>query len=373
MLKKTNDSSSQNQLFESNSHIFKDKLNNNSLSASHDLLKNSKSNSNSNNSFNKNIIKINKNNSIKNINEDQEIIQELILKDSKRNKIFIIEIYCLIIVFLLIISMAYSIYKIIITLKYNKVLDNFFKNYTTLSNRYNILYYFFNIFNTLLITPEDEKKEQLKQQMEIMNTYFESQNSQFNNFLLNQINEYKETKKLIDIVKYNNEGAKDIIKENICLDESVCLDYLNSDYFIFDSGIDFIFRTCIIQLNNLYMEYQKIKNKNDINEIKSIITKGKYNQYSSIELSINHLFYFVKERIFESFRTDQLNIRQKYMNIISLLNIISIIFSLLSFLFINIFIFISLYTFSEPIKESTYRINLSYFHIKKYNIKKCTV
>ncbi len=205
--------------------------------------------------------------------------------------------------------------------------------------------------------------------MENMTKYYENENKKFERIFLNQIEEYNEINKIMDIVKNGKEGIKDIIKENICLDSSICLDYINSTFYIFDSGIDFTFQSCIVQINNLYMEYKNIENKTDINIINSTIINGPNAHFLYIQLSLNHLFYFLKEKIFSSFKLDEINIRKKYNKIILVLNNISIIFSLISFLFINIFIFISLYKFSKPIKESTYRINLSLLNIKNYSIK----
>ena len=117
------------------------------------------------------------------------------------------------------------------------------------------------------------------------------------------------------------------------------------------------------------MEYKKLENKTDINKINSTIINGPNAQFLYNELFLSYLLYFLKEKIFESFKKDEINIREKYKKIITILNIISIIFALISFLFINIFIFISLYKFSKPIKESTYRINCSFYNIEKYSIR----
>ena len=369
---KINYSSSQNYLVESNTHIFKDKLihnSNGSISVSKELLTNN--NNNSNNLSKKNFIKINENKSMKNINEDQENIQDIILKESKNNKIFIIRIYQLIIICFIIITICYSMYKFSKVLKFGSIFDKFFINLEIISKRYNILYYYFNIFRTILISSFDSKKEKLEVVMEKMTKDYENENNRFNTIFLNQIKDYKEINEIINIVKKSKEGTKDIIKQILCLEESVCLEYINSDYYIFDSGIDFVFQTYMVQINNLYMEYKNIENKTDINIINSTIINGPNEHFANIELSLNHLFYFLKEKIFKSFRIDTKNIKEHYFCLITFLNCLSVIFSLISFLFINIFIFISLYKFTKPMKESVYRINCSFFNIKNYSIKKC--
>ena len=133
---KINYSSSQNYLVESNTHIFKDKLihnSNGSISVSKELLTNN--NNNSNKLSKKNFIKINENKSMKNINEDQENIQDIILKESKNNKIFIIRIYQLIIICFIIITICYSMYKFSKVLKFGSIFDKFFINLEIISKR----------------------------------------------------------------------------------------------------------------------------------------------------------------------------------------------------------------------------------------------
>ena len=362
-------------LFESNSQSFKYKLNNNSISASKELLINTNNNklnnllkekiSNNNNGKN------NSNNmiiSLKNKkNEEQKNIQELLLNESKQNKIAIIQIYSLTIFLFGLIIIFFSIYKFIIIIKYKLLFENFFSNYSSITNRYNILYSAFNTFRTLLIYPEVPFKQQFEEIMENLTEYYENETNIYNNIVQNKINDYLELKKLLDILKLNKDDCVDIIKENICLGHPFCLNYLNSNYHIFNSGIDLAFQICIKDLNNLFLDYKKLKNKTDINEINSTIINNPSSSFLHIGLSLSNLFYYTKERIFESFKNDEVNFREKYIMNITLLNLISIILSIISLLFVNIFLFISLYRFSEPIKESTFRINLSFYNIKKYS------
>ena len=54
-----------------------------------------------------------------------------------------------------------------------------------------------------------------------MTLYFGNENAKFNNFLLNQIKEYKELNNIIDIVKYSKEGDDNMITKNKYKNESV--------------------------------------------------------------------------------------------------------------------------------------------------------
>ena len=345
---KSINNSSKNYLVDSNSQIFKDKSINKSISTSNVILTNNNDNNNNLNNFNNN--KIIKEKSIKtNINDEQENIQDIILRESKKYKILTIKIYSLIILIFIFINIGFFISKIVYTLIFNRVFNNFFINFAIISNRYNILYHYFNTFRTLLIFPENERKKELEDIMEHMIEIYENENNQYNNININELNNYKEIKKLLEIFKQNKEVYIENIKNNICLENNICLKYLNSKYNIFNSGINFVFQSCMIQLSNLFMEYKNIKNKTDINIINSTVINSGSSIFMNIGLSLSNFFYFIKEKIFESFIIDEMNFKNSKSKTLILLNLISIISSIISFLFINIFIFISLYKFSKPI------------------------
>ena len=116
------------------------------------------------------------------------------------------------------------------------------------------------------------------------------------------------------------------------------------------------------------MDYKKLNNKTNITEIKDKLLSGDHSQFGNIGSSINNMFFYVQKVIFKTFQVDQLNFKNKYSNDMTFLNIISVMFSILTFLFVNIIIFISISNFSKPIKNSTYRINCSFYFIKKYSL-----
>ena len=368
--KKINNSS-QNYLVETNANILRTKLSSNIRTTTKEILSNS--NLNSNNSSKKIIMKIEKKSLKSNINEEQENLHDIILNESKKHKIFLIKIYSFLILFFMLITISFSILKFIYAFRFNRSFNNFFIDFTIISNRYNSLFYYFNTFRTLLISPEDDKKDYLFQIMENMTQHYQNENKKFNNIISSKMEEYKEIAKIIYTVKQSKEGVNDIIKDNICLEESICLNYLYSNYNSNDTGIDFTFQAFMVQLNNIFMEYKKLNNKTDINLINSTLINTKNSQFISIGVSLSHLFFFLKEKIFDSFIIDEIHFKNKYLNFLTFLNIISILSSLISFLFINIFIFISLYRFSKHLKKSTYRINCSFFNIKKYALPKYTL
>jgi len=116
------------------------------------------------------------------------------------------------------------------------------------------------------------------------------------------------------------------------------------------------------------MDYKKIKNKENIEEIKSSLFFQDNSKFNIIGLSLNFFFGFAIENIFTHFEKDEINLNISYVNMMNFLNLFSIIMSTLIFLYIVFFVFIYISNYSEPIKDSTYRINNSLFYIKKYSL-----
>ena len=373
--------SSKNYFLENNSLLLKDKLNNdNSKELNNEQQENQKkpiiSNLsdnkiyNNNNSIDNYIFKMNKNNIsfLKNKqNEFNENYHDIMLNKSNKTQIFLIKIYIIIIVFFIIVISAFIGYKIILTLGFKSLINSYFTDYISITNRYSILIYYFNVLRTLFIFPDDIRKKEFEDIMENLNIRYEEENIKYNEILSERINNYKETKILLEILQSKQNSTK-ILKDIICVNKSSCELYLNSKYNIFNSGLDSAYKTCINQIKNIYMDYKKLSNKININEIKEKITNVEHSQFEYISASINNIFSNALEKIFSVFKIDQLNFKNNYSSNMTLLNIISVIFSILTFLFVNIIIFFSISIFSKPIKNSTYRINCSFYYIKKYNL-----
>ena len=274
---------------------------------------------------------------------------------------FIIEL-----IFIIIVILFFS-YKFQYILSFSTKFNRYFVDLPILTDRYMQVYYYFNTLRTLIIFPDGERKKKLEDIMENMNEQIEKENIKYNNILLNNMKDYKETNKLFNIIRNSQNNMTNIIKETICKDEEACQLYLESDFNIFDSGVDFAFKTSLTQGINLYMDYKNLNNKYDIQEIiyKLFVSS---NDFYYIMVSLNYFYVYIEQRIFLSFELDETNFKNTYVNNITFLNIISIIFSISMFLIIIIYVFISISNFTEPIKESTYRINCSLYYIKKYNL-----
>ena len=144
--------------------------------------------------------------------------------------------------------------------------------------------------------------------------------------------------------------------------------YLDSEDNILGPGIDFTFKTLLTEISNIYMDYKKIENKTDIEKIKSKLITSNNKQFFNIGLCLYYFFLYVEQRILECFEIDEIAFIKSYLKEMTFLNIISICISVFIFLFIAIFIFFSISEFTEPIKDSSYRINNSFYFIRKYSL-----
>ena len=158
------------------------------------------------------------------------------------------------------------------------------------------------------------------------------------------------------------------IKEKICEEAEDCINYLNSKNNIFDSGIDLAYKSSINNIKNIFLDYQKLENKKDIGKINSTIINSEESEFVKIELSLCHAFFYVQEKLYECLEEDIMNFQESFRKNMSLFNIITIIFSFFIFIFVIIFMFISIWQYSNSIKDSTYRINCSFYYIKQYSL-----
>ena len=348
--------------------FFNNKLENFSINTSKNILVNSinvkndflnrKTNNKKNNSF------ISK----RNETEEYENIFDVLLNKSNKTFILIITIYFIIMIAFILSIIVFSIFKIKYTIDFNDKFKKFYNDFTSITNRYSNLYYYFNILRTLLIFPEDERKKTFEKIIIEMDENFEKINYDFYNFLADDAGTHKETVNFLKYIIISKNNLTEIIKEEICEEESSCINYLDSNFNIFDSGIDFAYRSCFNEIKNIFKDYQNLKNKTDIDEIKSILIDSKGSEFSKISLSLSEVFKNVQEKIYECFEIDITNMGESYNKLMTLLNIITIIFSFLIFLFVSLVMFYTIWKYSESIKDSTYRINCSFFYIKNYKL-----
>jgi hypothetical protein len=302
--------------------------------------------------------------------DDLDNFQDILINKSNKSTKLVIKIFSIVIFILVFGLLLFNIYKLRTILYFKSSYNNYFTEFETLTGRFSMLLYYTNNFRILLLFPMDKRKIELENIMEHINEDFENINNKYVNILSTNTNKYKEIKNLIELLKADNDISLDKLSNFFCFNIPHCIEYLNSEYNIFQSGIEFALKTCVTQLSNYYMDYKKLSNKTDINLIKSQIINSPHYKFVYIGNSINSFFTFVRETIFYTFQIDEINFNQSFAKKITLLNIISIVSTFILFLFVNFYVFISISNFTEPIKDSTYRINCSFYYIKKFSLVK---
>jgi hypothetical protein len=357
---KNMNNSSHNYLVESNSKFFKSHLSSHSISMSNDFLSNKSE-------LNSGKYKINdsKNNLDKNKTIEKDNYYDILLNDSNKSFVLKCKIFFLMIFVLLLILIFIAYYKFNYILSFEKKYKQFFNDITVLTNRYMQIYYYFNSFRALIIFPDDERREIFANIMNNMNEEYEKGNKEYKDISLKNINNYKEINEIFKIIKSNNSTS--VLKEIFCFKNESCQSYIDSKYNIFKPGIDFAFKTSMIQIMNIYMAYKRLSDKNNIQEIKTKILFAN-DHFSIIMKSLNYFYLYIIQKIFTSFNADEIDFKNYFIRYIISLNIISIIYSIVIFLFVVIYIFVSLYKFTKPIKESAYRITCSLHFIKNYSL-----
>ena len=354
-----------------NSQRSQDKISNNSFfNASKDfLINNSKDNQNNKNmnTMDKNSFR---NNDIKKVESlDQESYQDILLNRSNKALVFMIKIYYIIIIILIVLITAFILFKFKYILSFNRKYNRIFHNMSILTNRYAFMYYYFNTIRLIIILPNRSSYlEMYEDVMKNMSERFEIENSEFIDILSSSIKDYDEINKLFNMLKETSGVSFNEVKQIVCHQNQVCEAYIESNRNLLHSGVDFASKTIITEISNIYMDYKTIKNKEDIDEIKRTLFYTKDSQFINIGNMLNYFFIYVEEKIFNCFETDEINLNSSYIRMMTFLNFFSIFITIFIFLFVTFFIFISIYKYSEPIKESSYRINCSFLHTKKYSL-----
>ena len=364
--------SSQNFLINTNnnSNLFKNSSNNNSINASHEFLMNSNKNNFekkiNNQPFQKRDIKEKDINIINDI-DTEENYQDLILNKLNRSKILRMKVFLIISILLLVLIVSFNIHSFFEFSKFINVYSHFFHDFSIISNRYTLLFFFYNALRMMIITPENHVNLYMIHLMETLNEYYEEQNTQFNNIMTN-INNYNEIKKLYYILIESKKNSTELIREKICEKNEKCIKYIESQYNIIDSGIDFCYKTSITLIGNIYMDYKNLDDKRNLTKIKLSIINFENSQFNHISASLSNCFVIVKEKIFEYFFIDEEKFRNDYIKRIFNLNISSFIISIAILVF-TFYILITISGYTKIIKEASFRVNCSFFYIKNYSLK----
>ena len=263
---------------------------------------------------------------------------------------------------------VYSLYKIKSNSDFHKEAKIFYDDFRSVADRFSSLYFYFNNLKSLFIFNQYGFKWNVSvNALETMNKEVEKFNKGYNEVLNHKMSSYKEVAKLFELLQYNKNDSSQYINKTLCDGIPQCQNYLDSNDNIFLSGIDSGYKTTFTYIYNIFMDYKKLNNKSDVQEIIDKITNYQFFELRRVRKAITSIYFYVQQKIYLSFEIDQLNFRNNYRSIISTLNIFSVVFFILIFLFVFVAVFFTIYNFNGPIKDSTYRINQSFYYIKKYD------
>ena len=359
--------SSQNYLVNTNSNKLLKNSTNNSINASHEFLINSNTNNSKRNFNNQSLKNIDIKEKDINDNDVEENYQDLILDKLNRSKIVMIKVFLAIALILLVAILFFNFYTIYEFSNYVNLYSDFFQDFSTISSRYTLLFYFYNALRMMIITPNNKaSNEYMISLMEILNEYYEDQNNKFNK-IMSSINNYNEIKKLYLILTDTQNYSTDLIREKVCEDNQKCIKYLDSQHNIVDSGVDFGYKASMTLIGNIYMDYKNLDDKKNLAKIKSSVIKADDSQFNDIAISLSNCFLIIKEKIFTYFFIDEDKFRNNYVSKIANLNINSFVISILIVVF-TVYIFITISGYTRIIKEASYHVNCSFFYIKNYSL-----
>jgi len=361
--------SSQNYLVNANANnkFLKNSINNNSMNSSKEILMISNSNNSKRNINNKSLKDPNiKEKDINDI-DTEDYYQDIILDKLNRSKILMMKVFLAITLLLLVLILFSNFYSMYKFSKFVNIYSQFFQDYSTITNRYRLIFFFYNAFRMLIITPNIKAHFYMIDLMDNLNEYYLEQNNKFNKIIFS-INNYNEIRKLYYILVKNKDISNEFIKENICGTNGKCTKYLESEHNLVDSGIDFGFKASVTLMGNMYMDYKNIDDKSNMTKIESSIIKSEDSQFNDVAVSLSNFFLVVKRKIYNYFLADEENFRNNYMTKISNFNITLIIMTILISVFI-FYVFITISGYTGIIKEASCRINCSFFYIKIYTLK----
>jgi len=361
--------SSQNYLVNTNTNnkLIKNSINNNSKNSSKEILMISNTNYSKRNINNQSLKHINIKE--KNINDidTEENYQDIILDKLNRSKILMMKVFLAITILLLVLILFSNFYIMYEFSNFINIYSQFFGDYSTITNRYRLLFFYYNAFRMLIITPNIKVNLYMIDLMDNLNNYYLEQNNKFNKIIFS-INNYNEIKKLYYILVKSEGVSNEFIKEKICGANGKCIKYLQSQHNLVNTGIDFGYKASVTFIGNMYMDYQNIDDKMNMTKIESAIIKSEDSQFNDVAVSLSNFFLVVKGKIYNNFLVDEENFRKNYTAKISNFNITLIIISILISVFI-FYIFVTISGYTSIIKEASYRINCSFFYIKMYTLK----
>ena len=227
---------------------------------------------------------------VKNTIEMSEPIQDIILNKSNKSYILLIKIYTIITYILMLIIIVYSLFKYLKTIQFHGNFENMFNVFNVTTNRYSLLNYYYNTLKSTIIFPMEEQRRSLDNLFVV----FEEANEQYEKVINNQLNGLTRVKFILDLIKDGKSNSTEIMYEYICNDIPICQRYLGSEYNMIDTGIDFLFKTCLIDVSKIYLDYSRLDDNKNVTKIQTLIINNKlFSSSNSFDIHLYIEFYIL--------------------------------------------------------------------------------
>lgn len=195
-----------------------------------------------------------------------------------------------------------------------------FDEFTVFTQKYSLLYIYFNTLREILISPYSEEN---------IETFIS---------ISSKVKENIEENQNLKLTKFPNTYSLWLR----CNEKNIDRDNITSGFF--EDGIDTTSNAIILNIENIYSDY--LENKDNIHSTQDIITLLSLNNnirtVTLIDISFNYIYKEVQKLIYSSFQTDAENIRRSFKLKVNIFNIFCLIYCCIIFLIVIYYVVINI-------------------------------
>ena len=233
-----------------------------------------------------------------------------------------------------------------------------YDDFRIIVSQYNKIIHYWNNMKTLFILPNTTIETDINN----IEKYFNSMNTDVLNVLSSRIDNYKRIKVLYDYL-FNSNSQDDLLQADFCGNFAKCFELINSTQNILLNGLNSAVALYEKEIYNYYKDYIKIKDMIKTKEdIKENFIKD---NFIILGMNINHIIGHLQEKFFKDFLEDEKDIAYNYHIEIKTFSLISLFNCIILNIYSLLFIFSYINKNIEFVESSTFRIVSSFCHMKK--------
>ena len=289
---------------------------------------------------------------------DEEMTSEIILNKMHNDGIIQIKVLNIILLGLYIIIIIYFFVKLFMSLNFCSDIKRIFLDFGSITSRSSSVFYYFDSMKILLIAPAFGDEKIFEEMINIVS----KQKTEINEVLKYNIINYKHSQETFSSLQKSKNDIYDYFINNVCRTNEKCIEIYNNDtYNLFLEGYTSTMDMILLHTENLYNDYKKYKNQLTNEEINDNILDI---DFFKIDLCLNYILSEVQEVLYNSFKNDELSIKDNYHITINILNSCAIAYSAIIGILNMIFVIRLLKNLSDNIKISGTRINNAFCYVK---------